>query len=96
MLQFRNTRPRCHQCLLLCGHRSYLFCPSVTFSPKDSKLENSGEESQKIVKEPQEAVSLETRESIQVKEMIRPSGARGGPGAAAPSGQACSWCWSDS
>ncbi|KAI4538114.1 hypothetical protein MG293_011517 [Ovis ammon polii] len=67
VLQFRNTRPRCHQCLLLCGHRSYLFCPSVTFSPKDSKLENSGEESQKIVKEPQEAVSLETRESIQRK-----------------------------
>ncbi|KAI4562323.1 hypothetical protein MJT46_011285 [Ovis ammon polii x Ovis aries] len=67
VLQFRNSRPRCHQCLLLCGHRSYLFCPSVTFSPKDSKLENSGEESQKIVKEPQEAVSLETRESIQRK-----------------------------
>lgn len=82
VLQFRNTPPRCHQCLLLCGHRSYLFCPSVTFSPKDSKLENKAgipENSQGAAG----AVSLETRESIQVKEMICPSGARGGPPAAA-------------
>ncbi|XP_060253491.1 cilia- and flagella-associated protein 61 [Ovis aries] len=51
-------------------HQDDILEPPQEFSiheSSDSKLENSGEESQKIVKEPQEAVSLETRESIQRK-----------------------------
>nr|XP_020734096.1 cilia- and flagella-associated protein 61 isoform X2 [Odocoileus virginianus texanus] len=51
-------------------HQDDILEPPQEFSiheSSDSKLENISEESQKIVKEPQEAVSLETRESIQRK-----------------------------
>lgn len=78
--------------LQFCRYLSSIFCPYASLSLKDAELRSSNQGSQQKAEEPQEPVSPEVVESIQVTDIIPPClrPRRGPGGCLCHQGQGCS------